>query len=1302
MTISNYVGLTGRVLSYLNNADSTIMPVSCTGTKYKDREHLFDLIKYIDIALRGGAGIAVNLDDFIQQPVNSYNFYFYLPETHPDYAQLTDEQLTRWKNPALSYYDLIQVNDSMEENDGHLTSIQDSWFKFIELLNSGLTPIIDLSKLRPSGTSNSKGLTASGAVSFLTIYEAIINHLNKGDLISLMKLCGQMNEVLRRGGIYKNGIVTFNLNYKHQDIVKYLNVPLADIPGSGKKAIRIDKGVLSNKRLMKLIEVRVNDKSLMLMKTVYQATKKDGTLEYFKGEELKDIHNKENLTELYSQVCLAEDTLVLTKDGHYQIKDLVGKDVEIWDGERWLQINNFKLTGENKELYQVTLKDGRQIKATAYHKFILNDGTRKHLHELEIGDLLKEHSVNVNGVIATKSAYLKGFLVAEGTLTSGNNPLLWIYEPKYSTLNRLIDSGNETAIEVVKTNAISEIGYIESTDNRVRFQGLVTRKSEFTSWCSEYKYRLPLTEMLNWQDKFKYEFIAGVMDGDGTVLSRLKNGNPCYSITSISLSWLEDFQILLSSVGIKTTISVNKLAGVIDFGIDRGGEYNCKTTYRMSFNTAASQKLGSLVTFSRLQNWTNCEPVKSFTKGAYNEITSIEQIDNGNVYCCGVPTTNAFALSNGILIGQCVEILFKPNATCVTGDTFITTSDGIYQVSDLVDKTFTAKVNSNSYSSTINGFWSNGIKDVYELITNEGYKVKLTNDHKVLVAKKVSKPKTKVKYEYIWIEAKDLTIGDELAINNHTIKPKWSGFGTEEQGWLVGNFIGNGHYEGLSAALEFWGDATYKTEMLDKCKTYLNNNNLESERKAYTGSQILEKDKVRITSKPLADLMLNFGMFKGNKFPNSNIEKTSSDFYIGFIQGLFDADGTVNTGFKGATEGGAKIVLNQKNLLMLELVQRMLLRLGVCSKIYKFSDAKTTVLKDGSIINSDVLYGLTITKQNINTYAQLIGFSKDDKKEKLQEILNNFNFRRELFTVKFKSLTFIGQEEVFDCTINDVHEFDGNGFRLHNCLLGHINLGQIETLDQLTLAYNEVTELLIDLWKRWKNEVGGRGSQYLDASQDRQIGVGVFGLANLLAKFGITYKQHVEALTAYLTGEYYPRGTVEYKLAVALDNAYQSAAVLARKAGLERAFTIAPTQSCAYRYTDIAGNTTCRNINPPLARRVRRTSHTVDNLAGWYYHGNVETISDPYLVEKLWENWQELMNRTNLAHCMSYDLYHKVDADWLTYFLTKSPLVTTYYQVYDRIDQSYLNKAVAQIAAVEVEPASCSIADATICIPCSE
>lgn len=590
INVSPYVGLTGRVLSYLNNEDASIMPVSCTGTKYKDREHLFDLIKYIDIALRGGAGIAVNLDNFIQQPANLYNFYFYLPETHPDYKDLTDEQLTY--NAALvdfpSNYEPIEVNDSMEEDYAEYMSIQRSWSCFITILIEGNVPVVDLSKLRPSGTSNSKGLTASGAVSFLTIYEAILNHLNKGDLISLMQLCGQMNEVLRRGGIYKNGIVTFNLNYKHKDIVKYLNVPLADIPGSGKKAIRIDDGVLTNKRLMKLIELRVNDKSLMLMKVVYQVTDKDGNISYEKGKTLEYVRNKYKdivctIEELYAQVC--------------------------------------------------------------------------------------------------------------------------------------------------------------------------------------------------------------------------------------------------------------------------------------------------------------------------------------------------------------VEILFKPNATC---------------------------------------------------------------------------------------------------------------------------------------------------------------------------------------------------------------------------------------------------------------------------------------------------------------------------------------------------------------------------------LLGHVNLGQIETLEQLTLAYNEVTELLIDLWKRWKNEVGGRGSQYLDASQDRQIGVGVFGLANLLAKLGITYKQHVEALTAYLNGEYYPRGTVEYKLAIALDNAYQSAAKLARNAGLERAFTIAPTQSCAYRYTDLAGNTTCRNINPPLARRVRRTSHTVAELAGWYHHGNVETISDPYLIEKLWENWQELMNRTNLAHCMSYDLYHTVDADWLTYFLTKSPLVTTYYQVYDRIDQSYLNKAVAQIAAVEVEPESCSIADPSNCLSCSE
>ena len=61
------------------------------------------------------------------------------------------------------------------------------------------------------------------------------------------------------------------------------------------------------------------------------------------------------------------------------------------------------------------------------------------------------------------------------------------------------------------------------------------------------------------------------------------------------------------------------------------------------------------------------------------------------------------------------------------------------------------------------------------------------------------------------------------------------------------------------------------------------------------------------------------------------MERTSSDFYQGFLRGLFDADGSV----QGTQEKGVSVRLAQSDLATLEAVQRMLLRLGISSTLYR-------------------------------------------------------------------------------------------------------------------------------------------------------------------------------------------------------------------------------------------------------------------------------------------------------------------------------------------------------------------------------
>ena len=99
------------------------------------------------------------------------------------------------------------VEDSMEGKDG----IEASWRYVSHGLRFGAGVAVHLSKLRPNGSENGKGLTASGPVSFAKIYS-------------------QLNETLRRGGTYKNGAVVCHLDINHADILEFVRLPRAEAP----------------------------------------------------------------------------------------------------------------------------------------------------------------------------------------------------------------------------------------------------------------------------------------------------------------------------------------------------------------------------------------------------------------------------------------------------------------------------------------------------------------------------------------------------------------------------------------------------------------------------------------------------------------------------------------------------------------------------------------------------------------------------------------------------------------------------------------------------------------------------------------------------------------------------------------------------------------------------------------------------------------------------------------------------------------------------------------------------------------
>ena len=162
--------------------------------------------------------------------------------------------------------------------------------------------------------------------------------------------------------------------------------------------------------------------------------------------------------------------------------------------------------------------------------------------------------------------------------------------------------------------------------------------------------------------------------------------------------------------------------------------------------------------------------------------------------------------------------------------------------------------------------------------------------------------------------------------------------------------------------------------------------------------------------------------------------------------------------------------------------------------------------------------------------------------------------------------------------------------RLHSrgtCLLQHIQLGACNVED-LRPAFAKGMSELVALHGR--TGVGDTG-EYLPSDTDRQVGLGVLGLANFLRLHGVSYAAFGLALKAVNDGRD-EDVTPAIILAREWVAAVAGAAAIARFNGMDRAFTIAPTDSCSYRNKDLEGYRTGPEIAPPLSRHGARDSGT--------------------------------------------------------------------------------------------------------------
>lgn len=251
------------------------------------------------------------------------------------------------------------------------------------------------------------------------------------------------------------------------------------------------------------------------------------------------------------QTCVSGDTKLITRDGLREIKESVGSEIEIWNGEEWSKVIPYQ-TGTNDELYRVEFSDGSYLDATKDHKFLARTDNSKDFKEfttLELQDKLSKMKSRYKIYIPRPNitnfdfqginepmAYEYGFFLGDGHLHhNGNNARVLVYKnsPKYNLKFEYFERGKEEIDHVPYYFRLADIDFCRSLKD----------------------YNKGLDRIIfSWDRESILNFIAGWADADGSNASK---GIRIYG----EENQIRDLQLLLTKVGIPSSVNLMSRSG---------------------------------------------------------------------------------------------------------------------------------------------------------------------------------------------------------------------------------------------------------------------------------------------------------------------------------------------------------------------------------------------------------------------------------------------------------------------------------------------------------------------------------------------------------------------------------------------------------------------------------------------------------------------------------------------------------------------------------------------------------------------
>ncbi|AFZ67452.1 intein-containing adenosylcobalamin-dependent ribonucleoside-diphosphate reductase [Deinococcus peraridilitoris] len=439
-------------------------------------------------------------------------------------------------------------------------------------------------------------------------------------------------------------------------------------------------------------------------------------------------------------------------------------------------------------------------------------------------------------------------------------------------------------------------------------------------------------------------------------------------------------------------------------------------------------------------------------------------------------------------------------------------------------------------------FMTSRSAEVYRIVTEHGYEVRATANHQFLTPNG-------------WVELKDLNRGETLLLQSgeglwsdqyefgeavlvaqqefiatagssgHSevrsgrkdvrakfadVPQRWS----KELGQILGLIIGDGYVRADGIGISFsYSDYEELSPLVEQFRGWFKGNTQQHDASYQVKCGAVGAGYFRY-------LGLNPAKATEKRVPES-IFRAPREVVVGFLQGLFTADGTVN---RVDPKGSCTVRLSSSSLKLLKDVQLLLLNFGIAGRIRHRRCASLRPLPDGrgGLAEYDCKdnYELLIDKANRDLFVSKIGFLTNAKRSKVEEFITakKRKSNRETFETTIAQIVLDGIEPVYDTTVYETHSLIANGIIAHNCGEIPLTVGEPCDLGAINLAAYvkgssfDFAEFREDVRTtvRFLDDVLDVNVFALDdnrnASHDlRRLGLGVMGLADCLIKMGLRY-----------------------------------------------------------------------------------------------------------------------------------------------------------------------------------------------------